>query len=83
MAIAMGSDAEVQTQLELCRRLELLDGQVIDSLLALALEVGRLLFGLWRSLAVQAVGYAVTLLVLSLGLGPWALGLLRGLHLVT
>ena len=74
VAIAIGSDAEVQTQLELCRRLELLDGRVIDSLVALALEVGRLLFGLWRSLTVKAVGYAVTLLAFSLGLGPgpWA-----------
>jgi four helix bundle protein len=76
VAIALGSVAEVQTQLEVCRRLSLVPEAVPKTLEQLALEVGRLLYGLWRSLAVASVCYSLVLAGLVLGLGPWALGLL-------
>ena len=81
VAIALGSQAELQTHLELCQRLAFLDSNEIATLEELAAEVGRLLYGLWRSLVLQSVGYAVSLIVFSLGLGPRALGLIRGLAL--
>jgi four helix bundle protein len=59
IAIALGSHAELQTQLELCRRLRLLSFDLIDSLLRVAREVGRLLNGLWRSLGLGAKSYTV------------------------
>jgi four helix bundle protein len=72
VAIALGSQAEVQTQLELCRRLSLIARDTLRELQALAEEVGRLLFGLWRSLFVGAVCYSLTLLATCTWL-PWAL----------
>jgi four helix bundle protein len=48
--IALGSDAELQTQLELARRLRLLSTPVADTLLAQAEEVGRMLAGLVKAL---------------------------------
>jgi four helix bundle protein len=79
VAIALGSQAEVQTHLELCRRLKLLSESVLDDLEKRTDEVGRLLYGLWKALQLRTVGYAVCLTVVFLGLGPWALGLIRGL----
>lgn len=78
VAIALGSVAEVQTLLELSRRLGLIVDALFDRLWQLAMDVGRLLYGLWRSLAAAAVCYAVALAVIVLGLGPWAVGLLHG-----
>jgi four helix bundle protein len=79
VAISLGSQAEVQTQLEICRRLSLLSEGTVRRLLALASEVGRLLNGLWRSLAVktaaEAVCYSLLAAALYWGLGPGAWGL--------
>jgi four helix bundle protein len=72
VAIALGSNAEVQTLLELCRRLSLIEQALIRELASLAEDVGRLLYGLWRSLFVGAVCYSLCLLALLSGL-PWAL----------
>jgi four helix bundle protein len=73
VAIALGSNAEVQTHLELCRRLRLIEQAVVAELVSLAEEIGRLLHGLWRSLFVGAVCYSLTLLVFLSGL-PWIVG---------
>jgi four helix bundle protein len=73
VAIALGSNAEVQTHLELCRRLRLIEQGVIAELVSLAEEIGRLLHGLWRSLFVSAVCYSLALLALLSGL-PWIAG---------
>ena len=70
VAIALGSNAEVQTHLELCRRLSLIEQAIIRELLALAEEIGRLLHGLWRSLFVGAVCYSLILLAACACL-PW------------
>ena len=81
VAIALGSQAEVQTQLELLHRLSLLPKSVLQTLQDIAAEVGRLLNGLWRSLAPKAstaVCYSVVLFALLLGLGPVARGLAHG-----
>ena len=78
VAIALGSQAEVQTQVELARRLELISDKASGRLLELADQVGRLLYGLWRSLAPIAVCYSWLLFLLSLGPGPVALGLTHG-----
>jgi four helix bundle protein len=72
VAIALGSNAEVQTLLELCRRLSLIEQALIRELASLAEDVGRLLYGLWRALFVGAVCYSLCLLALLSGL-PWAL----------
>lgn len=48
--IALGSDAELETQLELARRVEALRVDVPNQLIARSREVGRLLQGLLRSL---------------------------------
>jgi four helix bundle protein len=71
VAIAMGSHAEAQTHLELCRRLSLIEQPLIRELLSLTEEIGRLLYGLWRSLFVGAVCYSLALLALIGGI-PWA-----------
>jgi four helix bundle protein len=76
VAIALGSTAEVQTLLELCRRLTLLGEDVVDGLIALAREVARILYGLWRALLLPPVSYAVVLICGFLGLWRWTLGLL-------
>jgi four helix bundle protein len=48
--IALGSNAEVQTQLELAQRLELLNHAEAEALLEQASELGRMLAGLFKSL---------------------------------
>ena len=70
VAIALGSNDEVQTFLELCRRLALIEQSAIGELVSLSEEIGRLLYGLWRSLFVAAVCYSLTLLAVVSGL-PW------------
>ena len=48
--IALGSEAELQTQIELARRLEMLDADDVDQLLQQISEVGRMLSNLLKSL---------------------------------
>ena len=48
--IALGSEAELQTQLELAKRLEMLNESEADDLMAQTSEVGRMLTGLLNSL---------------------------------
>jgi four helix bundle protein len=79
VAIALGSHAEVRTQIELARRLGFISDEAAARLQALGDEVGRLLHGLWRSLAIKAVCYAVALTGLLIGLWPWALGLINAI----
>jgi four helix bundle protein len=50
VAIALGSDAELDTQVEVAKRLELLPQRLHDDLLGRCDRVGRLLQALWRSL---------------------------------
>jgi four helix bundle protein len=50
LSYASGSLAELETDLELVRRLELLPGEEVEAARRLASEVGRLLSGLRRSL---------------------------------
>ena len=73
VAIGLGSQAEVQTLLELARRVGLIDDRQVRSLMDLADETGRLLHGLWRSLALKSAVitscYAVVLAVL--GTAAW------------
>src|SRR5215467_4586327 len=76
VSIALGSQAEVQTQLELSARLELIDHRLVGQLQILTDEVGRLLNGLWRALTASAVCYSVGLIAAGLGLAPWAWGLI-------
>src|SRR5262245_46828858 len=45
--IALGSNAELQAQIELSQRLEMLNAKVADELLGEASEVGRMLAGLY------------------------------------
>jgi four helix bundle protein len=66
IAIALGSQAEVQTHLELARRLALIPETVLDRLDALTSEVGRLLNGLWKSLAPVAVAASVAVQIVLL-----------------
>src|SRR5438067_1094222 len=61
VAVALGSQAELQTHLELARRLSMIDVDVVGRLEVLAVEVGRLLNGLWRALSPVAVCYSVIL----------------------
>ena len=79
VAIALGSHAEVRTQIELARRLEFISDEVAAHLQNRGDEVGRLLHGLWRSLAIKDVCYAVCLTGLLIGLWPWALGLFNAI----
>jgi four helix bundle protein len=72
VAIALGSQAEVETQLELCRRLLLVSQSLFRELQSLTEEVGRLLFGLWRSLFIGTVCYSLALFVAFSSL-PWAI----------
>jgi hypothetical protein len=84
VAIALGSQAEVQTHLELARRLSLIDLRLVDQLQELAAEAGRPLNGLWRALAATTVCYSVALLAACWGLMPWAWGLIvHGLSLLS
>ena len=48
--IALGSEAELQTQLELAKRLKMLDKLQADELIAHTSEVGRMLTALLNSL---------------------------------
>jgi len=48
--IALGSDAELQTQLDLARRVDALPDDVSGNLLARSEAVGRMLHGLLRSI---------------------------------
>jgi four helix bundle protein len=48
--IALGSDAELQTQIELAKRLNMLTEAAADQLLQQATEIGRMLAGLFRAL---------------------------------
>ena len=50
LRIALGSEAELQTQIELAARLKLLDRTEADRLLSEASEVGRMLSSLLKSL---------------------------------
>jgi four helix bundle protein len=50
LKIAMGSESELQTQIEIARRLNFLTDADADDLLKQASEVGRMLAGLFRSL---------------------------------
>ena len=50
LRIAHGSEAELQTQLELARRLKFIGDSEADALLSNASEIGRMLVGLQRSL---------------------------------
>lgn len=51
LRIALGSRSELETQIELARRLKFLDEPRASQLLAQTEEVGRMLAGLLRSLA--------------------------------
>lgn len=48
--IALGSDAELQTQIELAKRLNMLSEAAADELLNKAMEIGRMLAGLYKAL---------------------------------
>jgi four helix bundle protein len=50
ITIALGSLAELETQLELAERLHLVHGEVLARCEALATESRRLLYGLLRSI---------------------------------
>ena len=50
LRISLGSEAELQTHIELAVRLKMLTRQEADLLIAQASEVGRMLIGLLRSL---------------------------------
>ena len=53
LKIAMGSESELQTQIELARRLKLIDQEVAEELLGVAAEVGRMLAALITALPRQ------------------------------
>ena len=48
--IALGSEAELQTQLEIAKRLNLLSASEADTLIAQTSEVGKMLTGLLKAL---------------------------------
>ena|SRR5689334_19850152 len=48
--VALGSEAEVQTQIEIARRLGMLSNSEVRELAEAASEVGRMLAGLYRAL---------------------------------
>ena len=50
IAIALGSDAELETQLEIARRLDMIGDATVADVFHRCALVGRLLQGLWRSL---------------------------------
>jgi four helix bundle protein len=50
LKIALGSEAELQTQIELARRLQMLADEEAHDLSEQASEVGRMLAGLYRAL---------------------------------
>jgi len=78
VSIACGSAAELETQLELSRRLKLISPEVIAALETLVVEVSKMLFGLWRSLAPAAVCYSWILFAFAYGLRPMAYDLFHG-----
>ena len=51
VSVAIGSQAEVETLLELVSRLELARGAAFDRIVSQSRSVGRLLYGLHRALA--------------------------------
>ena len=81
VAIGLGSQAELQTHLELAKRLSFIAIDRFEALLELTNEVGRLLHGLWRALSPVTLCYSWVLFVLYLGPGPGALGLPHGFSL--
>ena len=54
LSIASGSLHEAETHLLIAKRLQYLDGQTCDAVLEHTAEVGRLLYGLRRSIASSA-----------------------------
>jgi len=50
VAISHGSLSELETQIAVCGRLGYLERKKAEELSTLANEVGRILFGLWKSL---------------------------------
>jgi four helix bundle protein len=54
VAIALGSQAELETQLELARRLGYGNPDEVARLLEAACEVGRILHGLWAALGTRS-----------------------------
>jgi four helix bundle protein len=50
LRVALGSEAELQTQIELAQRLELLDTKDAEGLLGQVAEIGRMLSALLKSL---------------------------------
>ena len=55
VSLALGSQAEVETQLELSRRLGFLSGEAFREIDRVVRPVGRLLYGLHRALVVEPV----------------------------
>jgi len=55
VSLALGSQAEVETQLELSRRLGFLSGAAFREIDQVVRPVGRLLYGLHRALVVEPV----------------------------
>jgi four helix bundle protein len=78
VSIACGSASELETQLELSKRLRLISGELVTRLQTLVVEISRMLFGLWRSLAPAAVCYSWLLFAFAYGLRPMAYGLFHG-----
>ena len=58
--IALGSHAELDTQVELASRLELIDLQRLDAIVSELKRCRQLLHGLQRSLALRTLGLATT-----------------------
>jgi len=51
LSIARGSDCELQTQLEIARRLRLADTQLLNDAESLSHETGKMIFAFMRALA--------------------------------
>jgi hypothetical protein len=58
----------------LAARLSWVPPDAVRDLELLAQEIGRMLFGRWRSLFVGGVCYSLSLLALCMTLGPWIIG---------
>jgi four helix bundle protein len=54
LGIARGSNYEVQTQLELAKKLSLANPQTIDAALGLSHQIGRMIYALIESLQVSS-----------------------------
>ena len=80
VSIACGSASELETQIELAKRLRLISADLANQLTTLVVEISRMLFGLWRSLAPAVVRHAMIFLAaLAYGLRPMAYGLFHAL----